>query len=357
MDDTDPEISFDDKGVCNHCRRFDVETKNNWFPNDQGLKILESKFDKIKSKKNKYDCILGLSGGVDSSYLALALKRFNLKVLAVHVDAGWNSELAVSNIEKVVKHCNYDLYTEVIEWDDMRNLQLAFLKSGTANQDIPQDHIFFSVLFRKAIEYKCKVFISGGNISSEFVFPESWNHHAMDAIFLHDVYKKFGNKKLRSYKTISFFDFNIRYRLLGFKQIRPLNFMPYNTKMAINELEKIGWRYYGYKHGESFFTKFFQNYFLIERYGYDKRKPHLSSRILSGEITRREALNLLDETLYDKQDLKNDIKYFCRKMDITEEQFYEYVNMPKNSYKEYKNWDIYFNSFNYIRKLINKFIR
>ena len=354
MDSSDPDISFDSKGVCNHCRRFDIETKNNWFPNEKGIKILEEKFEKIRSKGNKYDCILGLSGGVDSSYLAIVLKRFNLKVLAVHVDAGWNSELAVSNIETIVKHCNFDLYTEVIEWSDMRNLQLAFLESGTANQDIPQDHIFFSVLYRKALEFNCKVFLSGGNIATEFVFPESWNHHAMDSIFLNDIYKKHGKHKLKSYKTINFFDFNIKYRLMGFKQIRPLNFIPYNTTLAIKELEKMGWRYYGYKHGESFFTRFFQNYFLIERFGYDKRKPHLSSRILSGEISRDEAIKLLQKKLYKPQELKNDIKYFCNKMNISNEDFNRYLKMEKVSDKKYKNWDKYFSAFNRVRIFINK---
>jgi N-acetyl sugar amidotransferase len=191
MDITDPGITFDEKGVCNHCRHFHEVTSKHWFPNDEGKKKLDTLFSKIKQKgKGKeYDCIIGLSGGVDSSYLALMLKDCGLRPLVVHVDAGWNSELAVYNIEQIVKHCGYDLHTHVIDWQEIKDLQLAYLKSGVANQDTVQDHAFFASLYHFAAQHNIKYVISGGNISTESVFPKAWHHAAMDAMNLKSIHK------------------------------------------------------------------------------------------------------------------------------------------------------------------------
>lgn len=342
MDTSDPDIEFDIHGICNHCHQFDNEAHKIWHPDEEGQKKLDQiiKDIKVKNKDKAYDCILGLSGGIDSSYLALLLKNYDLRVLAIHVDAGWNSELAVSNIESIVKYCDYDLHTHVVNWDAMRKLQIAYLKSGIANQDVPQDHVFFAILHSEAIKHKCNVFMSGGNVVSEFVFPENWHGDAMDEINLKDIYRKHGDgQKLEGYKTISFWDWKIFFRLRGFRQIRPLNYIDYSINHAISELEKIGWRNYGRKHGESVFTKFFQNYFLPTRFGYDKRKPHYSSRILSGELTREQALELMQEPLYDPEELKEDIDYFCKKLSISKSELDHYINMPLRYYWEYKNWD------------------
>lgn len=342
MDTTDPDITFDSEGICNHCHRFDKTAHKIWYPNEKGKEKLDQIIKQIKFKnKNKtYDCILGLSGGIDSSYLALILKEYDLRILAVHVDAGWNSELAVSNIESVVNHCGYDLHTHVVNWDSMRKLQIAYLKSGISNQDVPQDHVFFAVLYKEAIKKNCNVFMSGGNVVSEFVFPENWHGDAMDAINLKDIYKKNGNgTSLDGYDTISFWEWKILFRLRGFQQIRPLNYIDYSIGNAISELEKIGWRNYGRKHGESIFTKFFQNYFLPLRFGYDKRKLHYSSRILAGDITRESALKLMNEPLYEEDELEADIEYFCKKLKISKKELEEFINMPLHYYWEYKNWD------------------
>jgi len=267
MDTSDPEIIFDEKGVCNHCNTFYSVTSKEWFPNDMGKVKLNDIVGRIKSqmKNKKYDCILGLSGGVDSSYLALILKEYDLRTLVVHVDAGWNQEVAVSNVQSVVDHCGFDLYTHVVDWEDMKNLQIAYLKSGISNQDVPQDHIYFSTLFRMAIKYDIKIFISGGNFATEAILPRSWHGNAMDAYNLKDIYKKYGTGKLKKYETIGFFNYHFLFRLRGMRQYRPLNYLPYDRNVAISELEKIGWRNYGRKHGESFFTKFFQNYFLPKK--------------------------------------------------------------------------------------------
>jgi N-acetyl sugar amidotransferase len=341
MDTSDSEIVFDVQGVCNHCQSFYERSSKEWRPTEEGKRELDVIVNKIKQKnKNKrYDCILGLSGGVDSSYLALILKEYGLRVLVVHVDAGWNQEMAVSNIQHVVSHCNFDLYTHVVDWEDIKRLQVAYLKSGISNQDVPQDHVFFAVLFKLAVKHDIKVFISGGNIATESILPDSWHGNAMDVINLKAIFKQFGSGKLKNYDTISFLDYHILFRLRGMRQYRPLNYLPYDRNGAIRKLEAIGWRNYGRKHGESFFTKFFQNYFLPVRFGYDKRKAHYSSMIVSKQMTRAEAIDKLNEPLYDPMELENDIVYFCKKLDISRADLDTYLKMPLKKYIDYDNWD------------------
>lgn len=342
MDTSDPDIKFDDKNICSNCEDVNFASKYILKNNDgNGFSLLKKEINKIKSiqAKEKYDCIIGVSGGVDSSYLCLLLKQFNLRVLAVHVDGGWNSNTAVSNIKKIINYCNYDFHTHVVNWDTIRRLQIAFLKSGIANQDIPQDHVFFAYLYKLALKENIRYFISGGNYATESILPNGWGNDAMDEVFIKDVFKKHGSGELKGYEFITFYDYWIKFRLKKFKQLRPLNFITYNKEKAIKELEKIGWQYYGFKHGESFFTKFFQNYILPRRYGYDKRKAHLSSLIISNQISREQALKELSKPLYEKQELENDINFFIDKMNITKEDFNLMMSLPKNSYKNYRNWD------------------
>lgn len=342
MDTTDPEITFDSAGVCSHCNGFETNTRSHWHPDAEGSRIWAAKLDEIRAagKGKEYDCIIGLSGGVDSSYLALKLKDWNLRPLVVHVDAGWNSELATANIETLVKHCGYDLHTVVIDWPEMRDLQLAFLKAGIANQDIPQDHAFFANLYKYAVENNIKYMLSGGNIATEAISVGEWGSAAMDAINLRAVHKRFGSGRLKSYRTIGFFEYYFSFPFVhGLRTLRPLNYMPYDKDAAISELEKVGWRSYGRKHGESRFTKFFQNYYLPERFGYDKRRIHLSSLIVSGQMDRERALEVMAEPLYDKSELSGDIEYFCKKLGITKDQFQNYITQPRRHYSEFPNWD------------------
>ena len=230
MDSSDPEITFDDQGVCNHCHKFDAETSTCWYPNDTGKEKLNQIFDVVREagRGKEYDCIIGLSGGVDSSYLALVLKDHGLRPLVVHVDGGWNSELAVHNIEQIVKYCGYELFTHVVDWEEMRDLQLAYLKAGVANQDVPQDHIFFSSLYHFAVKNDIRYVISGGNIATESVFPGSWHHAAMDAINLRAIHKQFGVLPLKHYKTISFFEYYVYYPLI--KKMKTKNLIAVNHK-------------------------------------------------------------------------------------------------------------------------------
>ncbi len=357
MDISDPEITFNEEGVCNHCLNFE-NTKINWFPNQEGKKKLEAYLSQIKKSghNQEYDCIIGLSGGIDSAYLALKAKNWGLKPLVIHVDAGWNSELAVSNIEKIVKHCNYDLHTEVIDWTAMKNLHLAYLKSGISNQDVPQDHIFFSTLYHYATKNKIKYILSGGNIATESIFPTSWHGSAMDAINLKAIYKRFGSTKtLKNYKTISFFKYYVYFPFVyRMKVLRPLNFMPYDKRDALRELEKIGYKKYEGKHGESIFTKFFQTYYLPKKFGYDKRKPHLSSLIVSGQLTRKEALMELDKPLYDLDSIKNEKTYIAKKFGLSLEELDEIINNKNHNYSDFPNWTKYLKLIKFCSNFFHK---
>lgn len=357
MDTSDKNIQFNEQGFCNHCVGFFENTVNNWFPNADGEARLKKMLEKIRIEgaSSEYDCIIGLSGGVDSSYLALKAKNWGLRPLVVHVDAGWNSELAVFNIENIIKYCKFDLHTHVVDWREMRELHLAYLASGIANQDVPQDHIFMATLYHFAVKNKIKYILSGGNTATESIFPSSWHGSAMDSVNLKYIFKQYGKKiKLRQYKTIGFFEYFILYPFIKkMRTFRPLDYMPYNKEDAIAELENTcGWRSYDRKHGESFFTKFFQNYYLPTRFGFDKRRPHLSSLIVSGQISREDALNELNSPLYSNTELEFDKNYICKKLKISRQDLDVYMTLEKNYYENMKNWNKYYLLIKKIQKII-----
>ncbi len=360
MDTSDPQIWFDERGVCNHCNEFEAVKTQQWFPNEEGSRRWKAIVEEMKrgGRGRDYDCVLGLSGGADSSYVALKVYESGLRPLVVHVDAGWNSELAVANIERIVKYCNFDLHTHVVDWEDLRDLQLAYLQAGVANQDVPQDHVFFASMYHFAVRNGIRYVLSGGNIATESIFPKSWHGPAMDAINLKAIHRRHGSRPLRTYDTVGFFDYFVWYPFVRkLRTVRPLNYMNYDKKQAITELEqKIGWRAYGRKHGESLFTKLFQNYYLPEKYGYDKRRPHLSSLIVSGQMTREDALRELEQPLYDERELEIDIAYFCKKLRISRAQFDEYMKVPNRSYKEYRNWDSRYQLLTRVRRFVERIL-
>lgn len=340
MDGSDSEITFDDDGVCNHCREFEARTASTWFPNDEGSARLKVLIDRVKKagEGKRYDSILGLSGGVDSSYLALKLHDWGLRPLVVHVDAGWNSELAVANIEKIVKYCKFDLHTHVVDWEEMRDLQLAYLRAGVANQDVPQDHVFFASLYHFAIESGIRTIFSGGNIATEAIYPSSWGEwNAMDARNLIAIHRRFGKKKLPTYRTIGFLNYYLRFPFqYGMRTLRPLNYLSYDKAAAIKELQDtIGWRAYDRKHGESLFTRFFQNYYLPVRFGYDKRRPHFSSLIVSGQMRREDALTMLASPISTPDELESDVSFFIKKMRISRAEFDELMAAPIRDHQEF----------------------
>lgn len=309
-------------------------------------------------KGRDFDCVLGLSGGIDSSYLALKAFEWGLRPLVVHVDGGWNSELAVQNIECLVKHCNYELHTHVVNWVDMRELQLAFLRAGVANQDVPQDHAFFAGLYHFATKERVRFVLNGGNVATEGIFPSAWHGAAMDATNLRAIHKKFGSQDLIDYPLISFARYYFWYPVVKrMTPFRPLNLIPYSKDLAIKELEEIGWRAYPRKHGESIFTKFFQNYYLPTKFGYDKRRPHLSSLICSGQISRSAALTEISKPLYDNDELRRDIQYVSRKLQISLDEFERLMASQVHSYADFKNWDRRYAAMKQVQTLIRRTLR
>jgi aminotransferase len=296
---------------------------------------------KSEGTGKEYDCILGLSGGVDSSYLAVKAHDWGLRPLVVHIDGGWNSELAVQNIERVITYCGYDLHTHVVNWEDMRELQLSYLRAAVANQDVPQDHAFFAGLYRFAVENDVRYVINGGNVATEGIYPAAWEGAAMDARNLKAIHSQFGTQPLVEYPIISFSQYYFWYPIVKrMTPLRLLNYLPYSRSSAVAELEeRIGWRAYPRKHGESLFTKFFQNYYLPTKFGYDKRRPHLSTLIASGALTRERANDLLAEPLYDADELRRDRQYICRKLRISESDLDEFMSLPIHHYTEFDNWD------------------
>lgn len=358
MDTTDSDISFDERGYCHHCTYVEKYIiSKHWYP-ENGLPRLYATLDQIRKTgvRNSYDCIIGLSGGVDSSYLAcLVVKEFGLRPLAVHVDAGWNSEIAVHNIEMLVRKLNLDLYTEVIDWQEVQDLQRAYIRAGVANQDVPQDHAFFAVLYKMTKKNNIKYFLSGGNFATESILPSSWGHNAMDVRNLKAIHAIFGERPLRKYPTLNFYQKHIYYPyIFGFKQIRPLNYVPYNRGEAISYLKReVGWKNYGDKHHESRWTKWFQSYYLPIRFGYDKRRAHLSSMVVAGEITRDEALNQLVISAYDENQRRLDEDFVIKKLDMSSQEFARCFEAPARHYSEFANQDDIFQLKNKIKKLFD----
>ncbi len=348
MDTSDSRITFDENGVCDHCNDFYKNVKPNWHPDVQGKKELAKIVEKIKKdgRKRDFDCLLGISGGVDSSYmLHLAVKEFGLRPLVFHVDGGWNSELAVHNIQVMIDKLGLDLYTEVINWEEMKDFQLAFFKSGLPHIDIPQDHAFIATLYNFADKYKIKYILNGGNISTECVRnPMEWLYYGTDMAQIYDVIKRFSTMKYESYPFSSVLrhKFYLRY-IRGVQVIKPLNYMPYIKSEAVKILQKeYDWRPYPQKHFESRFTKFYEGYWLPERFGFDTRRVQYSSLILTGQMTRKEALKKLEKPAYDPKTIDDEFNYIATKLGITSDELRKYFEMPKKFYWDYRNQESMF---------------
>ena len=340
MDTSDPQITFDEEGVCNHCRFFDTELSKTWHPNQQGREELNSLVERIKSENRgrPYDCVIGLSGGIDSSYLAYVARReLGLRLLAIHIDGGWNSELAVRNIEGIVTRLGIDLHTQVVDWEEMRDLQRAFLRAGLANQDVPQDHAFISGLYSQAVQHGIRHVLSGGNIATESILPGEWAYNAMDLRHLRAIHKRFGEAPLRTFPTVNFFQYYFWYPVVKrMTVLRPLNFLPYVRDDAIRTLEReTGFTYYGGKHFESRFTKWQQLYYRPYKYGYDERRAYLSSLILSGQMDRQTALDAIAEPGYSDAQLREDSDFVCNKLGFSSEEFTQILNLPPRTFRDY----------------------
>jgi len=356
MDASDPEIVFFGESGCNHCLNMKSNLGITWFNDHSGEERLTEILEKIKKEGagKEFDSILGLSGGADSSYLAIKAYDWGLRPLIVHVDAGWNSELAVRNIESILNFTGWELQTNVINWNEMRDLQLSYLKSGVSNQDVPQDHAFFSSLYSFATKNEVKYVLSGGNTATEGIFPKNWHWAAMDSINLRSIHNEFGSRVLNQYPMTSFFQYYCKYPLVNrMRPLRLLNFIPYVKEDALVELEsRVGYMRYPRKHGESTFTRFFQGYYLPYRFGMDKRLPHYSSQIVSQQLTRGEAIDLLSEPLYRDGELERDIQYICRKLEISRSEFEVILNAPLRNANEFPNWSSKHTALKRIQRLV-----
>lgn len=334
----DSEISFDSDGLCNHCQNYDKSAESLLLGKERDLKLNQI-IDQLKKagEGKKYDCILGVSGGVDSTYLAYKAKEYGLKTLCVHFDNGWNSELAVKNIENIISRLNFDLETYVVNWKEFKDIQLAYFKADVIDIEAITDHAITGTIYKLAAQYNIKYILTGNNVSTEFVLPRHWIFHKTDAVNIKDIHKKYGTVKLTSFP---FFDAKAKhyYKMVkGIKSVDLLNYMPY-IKSDVKEIitKELGWRDYGGKHYESVFTRFYQGYILPEKFGIDKRKAHLSNLICSGQITKGQALEELMQPVYPKELFETDKEFVLKKLGFSEEEFDTYIKRPRREHEEFK---------------------
>lgn len=344
MDASDPNIAFDEEGLCDYCRNFDASIKPNWNTDARGAAELDDLTQRIKAagRGRDFDCIIGLSGGLDSSYAAyVAKEKMGLRPLLFHVDAGWNTDQAVGNIEKLVDGLKLDLYTEVINWEEMKDLQVAFLRSQISDQDIPQDVAFFSALYRFARKHKIKYVLTGANYSTECCRePEEWGAYpGIDKSLILDIHSRFGRRPLETFPLVDIFVYKIFYqRILGMEIVRPLNLVQYVKKEAESELERrFGWQRFQHKHHESRFTRFYEDYWLPRKFGFHKRRAHFSSLIMTGQMTREAALERIAKPEMDEHFLTQEFEYVAHKLDLTVDELQGIFDAPNKTYRDYKN--------------------
>ena len=336
----DNNISFNKDGICNYYFEYKKEEAAHVFKGEEGSRRLHALTKEIKQRgrTRPYDCLIGLSGGVDSSYVAFLTKQLGLRPLAVHLDNGWNSELAVMNIESIVNKLEIDLVTLVINWEEFRDIQLSYLKASVVDIEVVSDHAIFSTMYRLAREKGIRYIISGTNIVTEQIMPPTWLYKKMDFTNLRDIHRRYGKVKL---KTYPFMDFKRYVYHTGIHKLSPvsiLNFVPYN-KNEIKQLiaNELGWRDYGGKHYESLFTKFYQAYILPQKFKIDKRKAHLSTLICSGQLTKEEAFDSLKEPLYKEEELSRDKEYVLKKLRLTDAEFQSIMDAPPRPHEEFNS--------------------
>lgn len=339
--EVDTMIHFDEKGVCHHCHRYDDLLATRVFSGAEAERRLASLTDKIKKSKKssgQYDCLIGVSGGVDSTYVAYLVKQLGLRPLAVHFDNGWNSELAVKNIENVLQKLDIDLVTYVIDWKEFKDLQLSFLKASVPDGEIPTDHAIFALLWETATKHNIKYIISGMNFATESMSVPNWSYGHSDWKYIRSVHKVHGSVPLKNYPHFGFAKLFYYNFIRGIRSVSILNYVDYNKERVMRILQdELGWVYYGGKHYESIYTRFFQGYVLPHKFNIDKRYGHYSDLINAGQITRSQALEELQANTYSEEMKEADLAYAAKKFSLTSEQFREILAKPPTNYESFKN--------------------
>jgi N-acetyl sugar amidotransferase len=354
MDTTLPGIQFDDEGVCNICKEYCDRVKRELFYDAEGQQALQAMINRIKRRGagREYDCVIGVSGGVDSTYVAyLVKKEFGLRPLAVHLDNGWDAELAVSNIEQGMKRLGIDLYTKVLNWEEFKDLQVAFLRSSISHVEIPTDHAIWATLIRTAGARDIPYVVAGTNIVTEAIAVPTWLYQSKDSHLINGIHRQFGRLKLETHPRLSPFDFIYFLVLKGIKWIPILNYVPYDKDKAKQILiDELGWRDYGGKHYESVFTRFQHAYFLPRKFNIDMRKAYLSALILSGQMTRTQALADLQLPAAPPEQVEADVEFVVKKLGLTHEEFEQIMTAPNKTYADYPNDAYVWRKFDFLVK-------
>lgn len=344
MDTSDPQIKFDTNNVCDHCNNFKDQILPFWnsaLRSEANLARIAKKIRK-SGRGKEFDCIIGISGGLDSSYVTyVAKEKMGLRPLLFHVDAGWNTDQSVSNIEKLVDGLGLDLYTEVINWEEMKNLQLSFLKSQIPDQDLPQDAAFFSALYKFARKHRIKYVLTGANFSTECCRePEEWGGYlGIDKLLFWDIIRKNGNQNLPSFPIVDIMTYKLVYQMFfGMEIVKPLNLIKYVKNDAEAELAlRFGWKKFQHKHHESRFTRFYEDYWLPRKFNYQKRRAHFSSLIMTGQLTREAALNRISMPEMDVQFMEREFEYVAHKLDLNVAELQAIFDAPNKTFHDYKN--------------------
>ena len=342
MDTSDSAITFDEHGVCDFCNDFYQNIQPSWQDKLKDPDLLRRTAEQIKadSKGRKYDCIIGMSGGVDSSYLCYVAKELmGLNPLVYSVDTGWNLNVAVENIERIVKALDLDMYTEVVDWNEMKDLQLAFFKSQVPYQDTPQDHAIFAGLYNYAVKHGIQYVLTGANSATECIrSPVEWVY-MNDLKMIRDIHHKFGTRPLKTFPLCGMVKYRVYYPIFkGMKRVAPLDMVEYNKeKVKLFLQERYGWQPYENKHYENVFTRFYEGYYLPHKFGYDKRKCYFSNEILAGTMTREEALAELEQPPYDPQQMEEDKAYIAKKLGLTVEEFQTIIDGENKTFRDYRN--------------------
>jgi N-acetyl sugar amidotransferase len=350
----DSSIFFDDSGICHHCNRYDEQFSTRVIRGDAGKKVLDELLVKIRNDGagKDYDCIIGVSGGVDSTYVAFLVKKLGLRPLAIHLDNGWNSELAVKNIENTLNKLGVDLFTYVIDWEEFRDLQVSFLKASTPDGEIPSDHAIFAVLWREAASRGIRYIISGMNFTTESIYVPDWAYGHSDWRYIKDVHSRFGMRKIVTYPHFSLLYLLYVNLFCRVKTVSILNYIDYDKNEAMRVLtEDLGWQYYGGKHHESVYTRFYQGYVLPKKFGIDKRYGHFSDLINAGQISREAALKEMELPPYPEALQAEDLEYVSKKLGLRGGAFDDVMALPIKSFRDYKNS---FDKVNFLKSIANR---